>query len=203
MPQSILVVAEQRGGALRKNALEAASVGRELAAQMGAELCAVVVGGPGVADLAASLGAYGVPRAIAFQHADLALPAPAAVAHLVADAAKETDARVVLGSSSATGRDLLPRVAALLGAGCVSDATGVAVANGRLEVTRPVYAGKALATVAVSTPVAVVGLRQVALQRLLHELRKAFLPARRFPTWMQTFFARRNWRAHSTRNHSS
>ena len=45
------------------------------------------------------------------------------------------------------GRDLAPRVAARLGVSALADATGIALEGEALVVTRPVYSGKALATV--------------------------------------------------------
>jgi electron transfer flavoprotein alpha subunit len=48
---------------------------------------------------------------------------------------------------TAIGKDLAPRVAARLGAGLVSDCVSLALKNGALEARRPMYAGKAFATV--------------------------------------------------------
>jgi electron transfer flavoprotein alpha subunit len=45
------------------------------------------------------------------------------------------------------GKDLTPRVAARVGASLVSDCVTLAVKEGRLEARRPMYAGKAYATV--------------------------------------------------------
>jgi electron transfer flavoprotein alpha subunit len=56
-------------------------------------------------------------------------------------------AAVVLVPFTAMGRDLAPRVAARTGAGLVSDCVALSVKDGRLEARRPVYAGKAYATV--------------------------------------------------------
>ncbi len=154
----ILVFAEQRSGALRATAAEAVSVARGVANDLGASLTAVLIGS-GVAGLASELGQYGADRVVVYDHADLEMFAPAAYARCLADAATECGAAVVLGSSSAMGKDLLPRVAALLDAACVSDATGVAVQGGRVVFSRPVYAGKAVITQAATTPVVVGGLR--------------------------------------------
>ncbi|MCK7489648.1 MAG: hypothetical protein MZU79_04960 [Anaerotruncus sp.] len=44
------------------------------------------------------------------------------------------------------GRDLAPRVAARLGVGLASDCVKVAVKDGGLVFTRPIYAGKAVLT---------------------------------------------------------
>jgi electron transfer flavoprotein alpha subunit len=49
------------------------------------------------------------------------------------------------------GRDLAPRLAARLGVGLASDCTRVAVNDGKIEFTRPVFAGKALLTFSLSS----------------------------------------------------
>ena len=158
MSQTVLVFAEQRSGVFRAAAYEAVSVARGVAGDLGASLVAVVIGS-GVAGLAAELGAYGADRVLVYDSADLALFAPAAYARCLAEAAQQTGASVVLGSSTAMGKDVLPRVAVLLDAACVSDATAVKVDGGRVLFSRPVFAGKAMATQAASTPVVVGGLR--------------------------------------------
>ena len=53
----------------------------------------------------------------------------------------------VLIPYTAMGKDVAPRVAARVGAGLVSDVVNLEVKDGKLEARRPVYAGKALATV--------------------------------------------------------
>ena len=54
---------------------------------------------------------------------------------------------------------LAPRVAAGLGAGMVSDCTGIAVKDGRLEFTRPVFAGKAFLSLRLTSSPAIATLR--------------------------------------------
>ena len=53
--------------------------------------------------------------------------------------------------ATAMGRDLAPRVAARLGVGLASDCVKVAVKDGDLEFTRPIYAGKAVLTFTLKT----------------------------------------------------
>ena len=48
---------------------------------------------------------------------------------------------------TAMGKDLAPRAAARLGAGLASDCVAFTAKDGRLEARRPMYAGKAYATV--------------------------------------------------------
>ena len=58
----------------------------------------------------------------------------------------DCQAEIVLGTASLLGKDLLPRVAAMSGVGMASDCTVVTWADNSLEITRPIYAGKAYVT---------------------------------------------------------
>jgi electron transfer flavoprotein alpha subunit len=66
---------------------------------------------------------------------------------------------VVILSASQMGKDLAPRVAVKLGAGLASDCISLAVREGNVIATRPVFAGKAQAEVSVTTAVKVFTLR--------------------------------------------
>jgi electron transfer flavoprotein alpha subunit len=89
---------------------------------------------------------------------------PAAHGRALAAAAKATGASLVLLGASAQGKDLAPAAAARLGTSPVADATRSVVAGGKVSWVRPVYAGKALATVETDGPVAVVSLRPNAFE---------------------------------------
>lgn len=143
----ILTFAEQREGRLRRPALEALSEARRLAdAGLGGPVQAVVIGS-GVAALAEELFAHGADRVHVFDHADVAAYASESYARTVAGVVTAEKPAAVLVPFSAMGRDLAPRVAARLGAGLVSDCVALKVVDGGLEARRPMYAGKAFATV--------------------------------------------------------
>jgi electron transfer flavoprotein alpha subunit len=78
----------------------------------------------------------------------------------VSDVAKQGGYGVVAATASTYGKDLLPRVAARLGAGNVSDIRAVNIDGDKLSYVRPMYAGNVFGTVSVSTDVAVVSVRQ-------------------------------------------
>jgi electron transfer flavoprotein alpha subunit len=143
---SVLTFAEQRDGKLRRASLEAVSEARRLAAPLGAKVTSVLIGA-GVEGLASELGAYGADSVQVFDDAAFGAYATEAYARALAQAIATASAGVVLIPFTALGRDLAPRVAAKLGAGLVSDCVGLAVKDGRLEARRPMYAGKAYATV--------------------------------------------------------
>jgi electron transfer flavoprotein alpha subunit len=135
----ILIIGEHDGQAL--NLATAKSV--RCAQAIGGEIDVVVLGNgiDGVAAEAASLDS--VSKAIAVNAEHLANPLAANWApEVVALAADYTH---VLGPSTTLGRDLMPRVAALLGVNPVSDIMEVSSAN---SFKRPIYAGNAIIDVA-------------------------------------------------------
>jgi electron transfer flavoprotein alpha subunit len=95
----------------------------------------------------AELGSYGAKRVHVFGDTALATYATEPYARALAQVVTATKPSIVLIAFSAMGKDLAPRVAAKLGAGLVSDCVGLALKDGRLEARRPMYAGKAYATV--------------------------------------------------------
>jgi len=146
MAPLILTFAEHRGGTLRRASLEAVSEGRRLADSMGGSVATVVIGS-GVAGLAHELGSYGADRVHVFDDAGLDAYATEPYARALSQVIKATSASVVLVPFTAMGKDLAPRVAAAVGAGLVSDCVAFGVRDGKLEARRPMYAGKAYATV--------------------------------------------------------
>ena len=151
---TIITFAEQRDGRLRRPSLETVSEARRLAAALGGASVETVLVGP--AGLAAELGAVGADKVHVF---DLPAYATEPYARAVAQVVKATGASIVLVPLTAMGRDLAPRVAAKLEAGLASDCVALAIKDGRLEARRPMYAGKAYATVRWEGDVQVASLR--------------------------------------------
>ena len=142
----ILTFAEHRDGKVRRASLEAVSEARRLAAALQATVSTVVIG-PGSDAVAAELAAQGTDEVRAFTDSSLAAYATEPYARAVAQALTETKASIVLLAFTAVGKDLAPRVAARAGAGLVSDCVALEVKDGTLRARRPLYAGKAFATV--------------------------------------------------------
>jgi electron transfer flavoprotein alpha subunit len=143
---TILTFAEQRDGKLRRASLEAVSEAARLGASTGADVECVLVGADDDA-LAAELASYGAKRVHVFGDATLAVYATEPYARAVAQVVTATKPSAVLIPFTAMGKDLAPRVAAKFGAGLASDCVALSVKDGKLEARRPVYAGKAFATV--------------------------------------------------------
>jgi electron transfer flavoprotein alpha subunit len=158
MSMKILAFAEQRGTKFKKSSLETVRAGRTLADQLGAEFMALVAGN-GVEGSAAELAPYGAERITVVDQGDLSRHSSTAIARIIATVAAEEKVDVLLLSASQMGKDIGPRVAAKLHAGLAADCTALTIENGDLIATRPVYAGKALVDVKVTTPVKVFTLR--------------------------------------------
>jgi electron transfer flavoprotein alpha subunit len=142
----ILTFAEQRDGALRRASLEVVSEAKRLAGSFGGTVSTVVVG-PGTEGLAAELGSYGADKVHVFDDAAYDAYATESWAAAVASVIAETSPAVVLFPMTAMGRDLAPRVAAKADAGLASDCVTLEAKDGKLVARRPMYAGKAFATV--------------------------------------------------------
>ncbi len=155
---SIIVFAEQRGGALRKITFEVISEGKRLAAAAGDSL-KVLLAGDNVSGLAEELKKFG-PDEIAVVNSDqLADYTTESYAGVLADYVKQENPSLVLLGHSAIGKDLAPRVAARLGAGLVSDCIKINADGGDFSFVHPIYAGKAVATYKVNSAVKMATLR--------------------------------------------
>lgn len=155
---AIVVFAEQREGVFRNAAFEAASEGRRIADAMQTELVGAVIGA-GVTETASTLGRYGVDRVLVADAPALKAYSNEGYTAALAGIVRAVDAGVVLMTASVTGKALAPAVAARLETGVATDCTGLTLEDGRLRITRPVYAGKAIATVVIKTDPQIVTLR--------------------------------------------
>ncbi len=158
---NVLIVAEQKGGEFRSATLNAITFGKDmLGALGGGELYGLVIGA-GVGGAAAEMAKYGLAKVFVVDDPGLDKYMAETYGAVVAAAASACGASVVCATSTAFGKDLMPRVAALMGAGMASDICGVAGTN---KFKRPVAAGNALALVEVAGDTIVVTPRQTEFE---------------------------------------
>jgi electron transfer flavoprotein alpha subunit len=149
MAGNVLVFVERREGQVKRASLEAISVAAKLAAKLGGQVDALALG-PGAAGCAAEVGRYGATRLLCVEDGSLELYAAQAYALCLAEAARISEAGVVLVPATIMGKDLSARAAARLDTACASEAIELDVdADGTLRALRPVYAGQALARVSI------------------------------------------------------
>jgi len=153
----VLVFCEADDKGVRSASLPALTAGAALAKHSGGDLVAVVIG-KGMAAAAADAARH-AKRVLVYDDAKLEAPLAETWAPQLADAVKRAGASALLGTASSTGKDILPRAAALLGAGMASDVIAVLAAN---RFKRPAYAGNAIEEVEVSGSVVVASVRQTA-----------------------------------------
>ena len=154
---SILVIAEPSTDAVKKATLTTLGA----AAKIGAEI-EVLVAGSGVADAGkAAASAAGVTKALVADAAEYARPLAENFALLVVAIAKAGGYSHVLFPATTFGKNLAPRVAALLDVQQISDISAV-VSPDTFE--RPIYAGNAIATVRSSDAIKIVTVRGAAFE---------------------------------------
>jgi electron transfer flavoprotein alpha subunit len=156
---NILAFAESRNGELRKAALESVTAARKLADATGGEVHALLVGASGISSKTEQLAKYGADVVVVCEHDSLAKYNPEATSAIAAERIKSGGYRAAIFATSAEGRDLAPRVAAKLGAGIVTDATGIELTGDTLTVKHPMNIGKLIATVTVAGTPAIVSVR--------------------------------------------
>ncbi|MGQ0647485.1 MAG: electron transfer flavoprotein subunit alpha/FixB family protein [Gemmatimonadaceae bacterium] len=143
---NVLVVAESRGGELRKAAFEALTAARQIADQLSGEVHALVAGPADIVAKAAALGAFGADVVFVCGHAGFTNYNPEAEAALIAVRVAAGDYRAVVFSASAQGKDLGPRSAAKLRTTIASDVTSFALEGDAMVFTHPGYTGKVIQT---------------------------------------------------------
>ncbi len=156
---NVLGYAEIRDGEAGKAAREVLGAAHGLAAALGGEAHAVVVGGPGVREGAASLSGFAAARIFVGQDASLQLQQPDVAAAAIARLVESGDYAAVLFPATAQGKDLGPRVAARLGRGLATEITSLEASGGTIVARRPMYAGKAIATLRFSDGPALMSIR--------------------------------------------
>ena len=139
---NIVVLAEVRGGACKRPSLEAVTAALQLAKSNGGKVI-VIACGSGLDAACAELGKTGANKVVAIDGASFANYSGDAYAKAIAEQCKANGAAAVLMAHTAMGKDLLPRVAALLDGSIVTDAIAVGFEGGAFTAKKPVFAGKA------------------------------------------------------------
>ncbi len=147
MTPDILVLAEQREDKLHPAAAQAVGAARSLAEKTGGKVVACVIG-DAIAAAASAAEQIGADRVVTVSDPTLRLYSALRYRSALCGVIAKLDPRVVLIPATFLGRDLSPRVAMRLKAALATDVTALAIGDGGgLDVTRPVYNGKAFAHV--------------------------------------------------------
>ena len=149
----ILVYALHYDGAFNKNSLGAVSEGAKLAAELGTECHAIVVG-EGVSDeLASQLGNYGASKVYRVEGPEgLAQP----VVDAMAAAIEANDLGYALFGGGLLGFEIGAGLAARLDAGVCMEVTNVRVEDGKLVAERPILGDSQISSVHYRSKVGVI-----------------------------------------------
>ena len=139
MTAKVLIVAEHDGTKLNPSTAKSVTCARGI---QGAEIIVAVFAAKPDAVAAQAAQLAGVTRVLTIENAANEHALAAVLAPQVVAVAK--DCTHVLAASTTFGKDLMPRVAALLGTAQISDIMAVESAN---RFRRPIYAGNAIVTV--------------------------------------------------------
>lgn len=153
----VLVYAESPRGQFKKAAFEAVTFGKKVADQLGVP-CAAIVLGANVSS-AGELGRYGAGRVVQVSDANLDNLDSQSATAVLADAAKQLGATVLVLSHSSTGKSIAGRLAVRLKAGLVSGVNALPEVRGNdFVVKKSVFSGKAVAEYAIVSPIKILSL---------------------------------------------
>ncbi|HDI78497.1 MAG TPA: electron transfer flavoprotein subunit alpha/FixB family protein [Desulfobacteraceae bacterium] len=149
MAKGVMTIAEQRDKDIRKITYEIVSEGRRLADKLGQEQIAVLLGAD-IKDKAGQIAQYGSDKVIVADDPRLEKYTPDAYVEVISQIVKQYEPQILLLGASAQGKDLSARLSARLNVGMAQDCTRFDIKDGNLVAIRPIYAGKAYATVTYS-----------------------------------------------------
>jgi electron transfer flavoprotein alpha subunit len=150
---SILVIAEHDNNAIKSATLNTITA----ASQLGNEIVVLVVGHNSSATAEAAASIAGVSRVAHVDDAQYEHVLAEAIAPLVVSIAG--DASHILAPASTFGKNIIPRIAALLDVAAITDISKIESAD---TFVRPIYAGNAMATVQSSDNIKVMTIRTTA-----------------------------------------
>ena len=131
---------------IRPVSLELLTKGRKLAAELGQNVCAVIIGADNGAHFA-ELSSYGASKIYSVQDPAYAQYNTEAYASAMVKLISKYKPAAVFYPSTYTGRDLAPRIAAEMFVGLTADCTGLSVKNGNIVQTRPAFGGNIMADI--------------------------------------------------------
>lgn len=149
----VLVFAESPNGKLKKSAFEAVTYGRKTADILGTDCVALTLGDN--VDSPGQLGIYGASKVYNVKASALNQVDSQVYTSVIAKAAEELGATMIVMNHSSTGKSILGRLSARLNAGSVAGVNAVGTNNGSFKVSKNVFSGKAIATYEVTSAVKV------------------------------------------------
>ena len=150
----LIIFAEHRDGQIRKVTFENITLAKSLAVPF-----EVVVMGNVPDEAIEALGKYGAETIVKVNTPGLDTYSPDGYAKALAEVVKNHGADILMFGATATGKDLAPRVSALLDAPAATDCIQVELDGDQLKLVRPMYAGKVRANIRLNGNVQILTVR--------------------------------------------
>jgi electron transfer flavoprotein alpha subunit len=163
----VLVYIDQADQQIKKSSLEAMSYGAAIAKQLGCDVAALVLGT--VQDNLADLGKNGAQKVFHLKNESLNTLDVKLHSNLIATAAKNANATVVVFAHNINGKAIAPAVAVKLEAGLVTGASSLPNTENGFVVTKTVFSGKAFASIQIETPIKVIAINQNSFGLVAYE----------------------------------
>ena len=161
---SVLIVVECDKGEVKKSSLEVATYGSQVAQQLGTTAVAVAVGEATEANLA-KLGEQGISKVLYDAEPRLKEFVNGAYTKLIAAAAEQEDARVLVLANSNIGAAVGSRLAIRLQASLATNVVELPQTDGgQFVVKRGAFSGKALADVVLTTDRKIIAVKKNSLE---------------------------------------
>lgn len=146
--QGVWVFAEQRNNQIQPVIFELLAKSKEIASSLNTTVTAVLLG-ENVSNLARTLVAHGAHKVIVSDDPIFASYNTDAYAVQISALLKENKPEIVFIGATHNGRDLAPRLAAIIDTGLTADCTQLDVdeETGKLLMTRPAFGGNLMATI--------------------------------------------------------
>ena len=157
MTNKILVFIEQRNGKIKKSSLEAVKTASDIAQKLSGSVEAISIGNE-IENLE-NVGGFGAGKVTHFKNADLENYSPSAYADIISKYSTENNIDLFFFAATSMGKDLAPRVAVKIDSGLAMDCILLNCESNDIIATRPIYAGKALIEVKLTSPKKVFALR--------------------------------------------
>jgi electron transfer flavoprotein alpha subunit len=145
--KGVWIFAEQRDGKIKNVAYELLAKGRELAASLQTELCAVLFGH--AVENVERLIAHGADKVYLVDSPEMSTNAEDLFTYRLVSLIKKYKPEIVLAGATSLGRSFIPRVAAVVGCGLTADCTGLEIDIDKRQLlqTRPTFGGNIMATI--------------------------------------------------------
>ncbi len=146
MATNILVLAEHDHGQLKQATLSAVAFAAKVVAEAGGAFDILVIGHQ-LGVTAEALSHYGAATVLVADHVRLEHPLADKYAQVIAGIVQARGVTMVVGSASTFSKDILPRAAALVDSGMLSDVIDVRQDGASWVFRRVMFAGNVIATV--------------------------------------------------------